>query len=557
MLTHLWITNIVLVQNLELDFTNGLCVLTGETGAGKSILLDSLNLTLGKRASNGLIRKDCDYGEVSAAFELPSNHLLLEQLRNDHLIDPDESSLLIRRRIQQDGSSKAWLNGRPVTISMLKDITSQLVEIHGQFDTQKLLNATYHRSYLDNYGGYTTLLKQVSTAYQQLKQEQQDYEILQAKIKEQQREEEFLRHGLDELSAIDPKEDEEEQLLEERQKIRSYKDIAEILYQAESTLEHEQGVLPQISHVLRSLERAANSADGQFDSIIELLEQASEATNSALAELQSKQSEMHYDPYLLEQLEDRLYALRDAARKYHCSVDMLPSLLLEMQQNVQTLDNSEEALKHQAQALKKAKEHYQELAQQLSDKRKQAAQKLDKALNQELEPLHLPNAHFQTQIISNTDEAHWTSHGYDQIEFCVTTHKGAKPGTIGKIASGGELARFTLALRIVLAKSDSLSTLILDEADTGISGRIADAMGQRLLKLSQDLQLITITHSPQVAAKGHYHYLVEKLEHNQQTITQVTKLSAEQRLTAVASMLSGKTITTEAKAAAKALLQKS
>ncbi len=554
MLTHLWITNIVLVQNLELDFGDGLCVLTGETGAGKSILLDSLGLTLGKRASNGLIRKNCDYGEVSAAFALPADHHMLAHLKDEHLLEPDETSILIRRRIHQDGSSKAWLSGRPVTMSMLRHITSQLIEIHGQFDTQKLLNATHHRTYLDNYGGYAALLKQVSAAYQQFKQQQHNYQKLQEKLEQQQKEEEFLRHSLDELSALDPKEGEETELLKQRQKMRSYKDVAEVLSQAEATLEYEQGILPQISHILRSLERTANA---EFDPIIELLEQALETANNALAELQSKQAEMYYDPYELEQLEDRLYALRDAARKFHCSADMLPKILQDMQHNVQILDHSEQALGQQIQALNAAKDHYQQLAQKLSENRQKAAKKLDKALNQELIPLHLHNASFQTQITGNNDESHWTSHGYDQIEFCIATQKDAKPAAMGKIASGGELTRFTLALRIVLAKSDSLQTLVLDEADTGISGRIADAMGQRLIKLSQDLQLITITHSPQVAAKGHYHYLVEKSEHDQQTTTQVIRLSPEQRLSAIAAMLSGKTITAEAKAAAKALLQKS
>ncbi len=556
MLTHLWITNIVLVKNLELDFGAGLCVLTGETGAGKSILLDSLGLALGRRASSALIRKGCDYGEISASFQLPTNHHALSHLKQQDLLDPDETAILIRRKIQQDGSSKAWLNGRPITISMLREITSQLVEIHGQFDTQKLLNAAHHRSYLDNYGGYTSLLQQVATAYLQFKQQQQEHQNLLEKLEKQQQEEEFLRHGLNELETLEPQENEEAEILEKRQQIRAYKDVAEILLQAENSLEHEHGILPQISHILRLLERESASVDGQFDPIIELLEQASEAANNALAELQSKQSEMHYDPYELEQLEDRLYALRDAARKFHCSTDALPNILREMQQNVQILDNSEQALKQQTQALSDAKNHYQQLAQKLSEKRIKAAQNLDKALNQELVPLHLHNAFFQTQIIQNSNENSWTSHGYDQIEFCIATQKNATPAPMGKIASGGELARFTLALRIVLAKSDSLRTLILDEADTGISGRIADAMGQRLIKLSQDLQLITITHSPQVAAKGHDHYLVEKLEQNQQTITQVTKLSFEQRLNAIAAMLSGETITAEAKAAAKALLQK-
>ncbi len=556
MLSHLWITNIVLVQNLELEFNKGLCVLTGETGAGKSILLDSLGLTLGKRASTGLIRKGCDYGEVSASFDIPSGHPLLQQLMEDQLMDLEETSLLIRRRIQQDGSSKAWLNGRPVTISMLRDITGQLVEIHGQFDTQKLLNAAHHRFYLDNFGNLQPLLTKLDNAYKAYRKAQKDFQQLKQELEEKQREEELLRHNLAELQQLNPQMGEEEELQIERQKMRSYKDVAETLYQASNMLEQDQGVLPQLFQLIRLLERASSGVDGEFDDCIEILEQAAEHSNNALAELQTKQSDMYYDPHQLEKIEDRLYALRDAARKFHCAPDTLANLLENLEQDVQMLDSSSEKLQQQAGILAQAKDIYRTIAQELSAARKKAAKTLDAALNQELIPLHLNNASFETSVSDNDDEANWTHHGYNQVEFCVSTHKGAQPDTIGKIASGGELARFTLALRIVLAKSDNLQTLILDEADTGISGRIADAMGQRLSLLSKDLQLVTITHSPQVAARGDYHYLVEKQERDHQTITEVRKLSDDARRTAIAAMLSGETITNEAKAAAEALLQK-
>ncbi|MFV0431537.1 MAG: DNA repair protein RecN [Alphaproteobacteria bacterium] len=553
MLSRLSIRNIVLAKELDLEFFNGLCVLTGETGAGKSVLLDSLNLALGKRAESRLVRAGEEEAEVYAEFDLPQHHPIYEKLEELELAQKGEP-LIFRRKLTKDGGSKAWLNQRPVSVNILKSIGSSLLEFHGQFDTQKLLDASVHPYYLDKYGQHEALVAMVKNAWKDWQQAKKNLSVALEEVKQQQRDEDFIRFAVNELENLKPQKGEEEQLTEQRQLMKAAHEVMGIFHEVDAYMEGENGILSHVRHMQRSLERANNKLDGKLEPLMALLDELGIKSDDILCELQEQQKQFDFSEYDLEKLEDRLFGLRAAVRKYGVPMDDLSDKLMEFQQSLHLIDDSEGAIKDLETQLAQAKENYIRASQKLSEARIKSAQKLDKALNAELVPLHLDKAQFKT-LIEPLDENHWHSEGCEYIEFQVATHKGAKADTIGKIASGGELARFTLALRIVLAGVDNILTLVLDEADAGISGRIADAMGQRLSLLSQDLQLLVITHSPQVAACGLHHWQVYKSEDKQGVISQVSKLNDKQRQEAIAAMLAGKEITDEARAAAKKLLQ--
>ncbi|MFV0321862.1 MAG: DNA repair protein RecN [Alphaproteobacteria bacterium] len=552
MLSRLSIRNIVLAKALDLEFYPGLCVLTGETGAGKSVLLDSLNLALGKRAESRLVRAGEEEAEVSVEFELPVNHPIYQQLKDLELAETGEN-LIFRRKLTNDGRSKAWLNNRPVSLNILKSIGNELLEFHGQFDTQKLLDAATHKSYLDKYGQNETLLAHVKEAWQGWGKAQKKYNDALERLKTQQNDADFIRHATQELENLDPQVGEETQLSEQRHIMKLSHELVSSLNQSAEYIEGENGILMLIRQTQRRLEQANEKTDGKLEKLIQLLEDIALKSDDALYELQEQQRNFDFSAYDLEKLEDRLFALRGAARKYNVTSDELAEKLDEFRQNLNLIDNSADSLKALEKELKQAKEQYITASDTLSDARQKAAQKLDKALNAELTPLHLSKASFHT-LIEPLSEPNWNSEGKEYIEFQVSTHKGAAPGPIGKIASGGELARFTLALRIVLAKVDGIMTLVLDEADAGISGRIADAMGQRLSLLANDIQLLVITHSPQVAARGWHHWQVSKFEDKSGIYSQVVQLDGIARSEAIAAMLAGKEITDEARAAADKLL---
>lgn len=552
MLSRLSIRNIVLAQALDLEFYPGLCVLTGETGAGKSVLLDSLNLALGKRAESRLVRAGEEEAEVSVEFELPFHHSIYVQLKELDLAEQGDN-LIFRRKLTKDGRSKAWLNDRPVSLNILKSIGNELLEFHGQFDTQKLLDAATHKSYLDKYGQNESLLATVKEAWKNWGKIQKKHDDALERIKTQQNDADFIRHAVSELEDLDPQIGEEAQLSDQRHIMKFSHELLSALNQSAEYIEGENGILMLIRQTQRRLEQANEKTDGKLEKLIHLFDDIALKSDDALYELQEQQRNFDFSVYDLEKLEDRLFALRGAARKYNVTTDALKDKLVEFQQNLNLIDNGADALNTLEKELQQAKQQYITASDTLSTARQKAAQKLDDALNAELTPLHLNKASFRT-LIEPMAEPNWNSEGKEYIEFQVSTHKGAMPGPIGKIASGGELARFTLALRIVLAKVDGIMTLVLDEADAGISGRIADAMGQRLSLLANDIQLLVITHSPQVAARGWHHWQVSKYEDASGIYSQVVKLDDNKRSEAIAAMLAGKEITDEARAAADKLL---
>ncbi len=553
MLSRLFIRNIVLTKQLDLEFFPGLCVLTGETGAGKSVLLDSLNLALGKRAESRLVRRGAEDAEVIAEFELPPHHSIYHEFAEEEIFEKGEN-IIFRRKISHDGRSKAWLNGKPVSAQLLKQIGAQLLEIHGQFDTQKLLDASVHKYYLDKYGHHEMLQNQVKQAWKIWGQAQKNHQKALEDWEKQQKDEEFIRLSVEELQKISPVEGEEQELTEKRSLMKSAQDLLSALSEAGQILENENGILDYLRKTMRLIDRANEKTKGHFDELIDILEEAATKADEGLSKIQDYQQDFDFSPYALEELEERLFALRSLARKHNLPIDMLAQKQVELEKSLDYLDNSSHYLSELASLEMQAKQDYIKACHELSIMRKKTAKKLDEALNKELTPLHLEKACFKT-LITPLEEDMWNSEGQENIEFQVSTHKGGVFGPIGKIASGGELARLTLALRIILAKVDDISTLVLDEADAGISGRIAEAMGLRLSHLAQNLQILVVTHSPQIAAQGQHHWQVHKAENQDRLETTVQKLNLEQRIEAIAAMMAGQNISDEARAAAKILLK--
>ncbi len=553
MLSRLVIRNIVLTEELDLEFFPGLCVLTGETGAGKSVLLDSLSLALGKRAESRLVRQNTEEAEVIAEFDLPVDHFIFEAFKDQELFEVGES-LIFRRKLSADGGSKAWLNGKPVSAHILRQVGAHLLEIHGQFETQKLLDTSIHKTYLDKYGHHQPLLKKVKEAWKAWKVAEKDYESSKEALEQQQKDEEFLRFSVKELQDISPKEDEELELIEKRNLMKSAHDLLSSLSEASQILENENGILDHLRKVMRLMDKANEKVEGRFGELVDILEEGTIKVDEALSQIQDYQNELDFPPYALEEIEERLFTLRALARKYDVSINELEQKQREFEDALEQLDNRNDYLKDLEKKKIEARKTYKEDAQRLTIARQKTAVKLDKALNKELTPLHLEKAEFQT-LIESLEEKEWNSEGCENIEFQVSTHKGGDLGSITQIASGGELARLTLALRIVLAKVDDITSLVLDEADAGISGRIAGAMGERLKHLSEEFQVIVVTHSPQIASQGSHHWLVHKAEENNITRTFVQKLELKERIEVIAAMLSGKDVSDEARAAARILLQ--
>ncbi len=551
MLHRLSIRDIVLIDKLNVDFKNGLCVLTGETGAGKSILLDSLGLALGARADSALVRHGCEKGSVSAEFDLSADHPFW-QILDEQDIERDDS-LVLRRVVNADGRSRAYINDQPVSVALLKQAGAALVEIHGQFDTQGLLNPMTHRGLLDAFGTLGNQAKQTRTAFRSWKQVERERKEAEAALEKARADEEYLRHMVEELTQLAPQEGEEEDLSAQRQRMMHGEKLIEGMKQAHGELTSHKGVEVNLRNALRHLERIAEKAEGRLDSVIETLDKASEYTSLGIQELERASNEVDLDPRHLEAVEERLFALRAAARKHDVQVTELPNLKdrFEAQLNaVEAGDTALQALRQKETALRTA---FIEIAEDLGQKRRATAQKLDKAVNDELTPLKLGGATFATTI-QKLDAADWNETGCDKIAFEISTNPGAPLGPIAKVASGGELSRFMLALKVVLAQADPIPTLVFDEVDAGIGGATAAAVGERLGQLAQDVQVLVVTHSPQVGARGNHHLRVSKAENNGQVVSTIRPLSDEERTEEIARMISGEQITIEARAAADTLL---
>jgi DNA repair protein RecN (Recombination protein N) len=555
MLAQLSIRDIVLIDRLDLAFHDGLSVLTGETGAGKSILLDGFSLALGGRGDGGLVRHGETQGQVSAVFDLPLSHPA-RALAQAQEIDTD-GDLILRRVQYADGRTRAFINDQPVSVQILRMVGAALVEIHGQHDDRALTDPAQHRSILDGFGELTRQAGEVAQASDVLKRARQALQSQRMRVETARKEADFLRHAVAELGKLAPEPGEEEALAAQRQGMMQAEKVARDIAEAYEAVGGGASPVPGLSGVLRRLERRAVQAPGLIDPSTAALNTAIVALEEAGEALAVAMRAAEYDPRVLERVEERLFALRAAARKFDVPVDALPALAETMAADLAALDESEGSLKRLEAELAEAEAAYIAGATTLSAGRVRAASALDAAVKVELPPLKLERARFITQIDSDPDAR--GPEGFDRVEFWVETNPGTRPGPMMKLASGGELSRFMLALKVVLAERGSAPTLVFDEIDTGVGGAVADAIGERLARLAARVQVVSVTHAPQVAAKAGRHFLIAKSaqageDAKERTVTRVTPLEVETRREEIARMLAGASITEEARAAAARLL---
>jgi DNA repair protein RecN (Recombination protein N) len=553
MLARLSIRDIVLIDKLDIDFSSGLSVLTGETGAGKSILLDAFALALGARGDASLVRQGAEQGQVTAMFELPAKHPARALLTDVELVA--DEPLLLRRVQFADGRTRAFINDQPASVQALQNLGSALVEIHGQHDARALVDTATHRRLLDAYGN----LEGDATAIEKLWNARRDAEAAveehRANIERAAREADWLRHAVDELSKLAPDAGEETALAEKRTSMMQSEKIAGDLRDAQDAVSGSNSPVPALSAAVRRLERRGVQVPALVEPAVRAIDVALTALDEAATHLGHALRIANHDPQELERIEERLFALRAAGRKYNSPVDGLNALAARYSNDLALIDAGAERLVALEKAAKGAGEKFAKAADALSAARKKAAVKLDKAVNGELKPLKLERAKFSTEI--TTDAAAAGPNGIDRVEFWVQTNPGTRPGPMMKVASGGELARFLLALKVVLADRGSAPTLVFDEIDTGVGGAVADAIGVRLARLGGRVQALAVTHAPQVAAQAKQHYLITKdaRDKGKRVATSVTELENGQRREEIARMLAGAEITKEARAAAEKLIK--
>ncbi len=551
MLVGLSIRNVVLIERLDIGFDRGLCALTGETGAGKSILLDALGLALGARSDAGLVRHGCDQAAVTAEFDLSDDHRALDLLRRHDL--PDGDTLLMRRSVNRDGRSRAFVNDQPVGVALLRQIGETLVEVHGQFDTAGLLNPRTHRQALDAFAGLEAETGRVAAAWRTWRQVEDERAAAEARAVQARAEEDYLRHAVTEFDALDPQPDEEGALADRRAMLMHREKLIEAINEAVERISGETSADTALGGARHRLERVADKAAGRIDPILEGLDRALAETAEAAIQLQSLSADIDLDVGELETLEERLFSLRAAARKYGVDVDGLAGLRDEMSEKLSLIEGEGDHLSRLAKTTEMARAGFVEAAEALGQARAEAAHALDAAIAAELPPLKLEKAHFSTRI-DPLPEPDWGPNGRDKVAFQVSTNPGSPPGPLNRVASGGELARFMLALKVVLARGGSAPTLIFDEVDSGISGAVAAAVGDRLGRLGQDVQVLVVTHSPQVAARAGSHWRVSKSAGGERAATTVAALADDERREEIARMLSGATVTDQARAAADSLI---
>ncbi len=553
MLVQLSIRDIVLIDRLDLEFGRGLTVLTGETGAGKSILLDACALALGGRGDGSLVRAGEAQGQVTAVFDLPADHAArLLAAAQDIETDGD----LILRRVQMaDGRTRAFVNDQPVSVQALRAIAAPLVEIHGQHDDRALVDPAMHRALLDAFGGLGKQVEAVRAAHGAWKAARAELAQEEERIARVRADGDYLRHAHEELTKLAPREKEEEDLAAKRTAMMQAEKVTSELRDANESLSGEHSPISALSAVMRRLERRAAQAPDLIEPSVKALSAALDSLDVAAQTVDQALRDARYDPRELEQVEERLFALRAASRKYNVPADGLAALAERFAQDLAALDAGEANLVKLAKAVDAAAKQYDAGAAALSKARATTAKSLDKSVNAELAPLKLERAVFTAQMESDAKEA--GPDGIDRIEFWVQTNPGTRPGPMMKVASGGELARFMLALKVVLADRGSAPTLVFDEIDTGVGGAVADAIGQRLSRLSKKVQVLAVTHAPQVAARAVGHLKIAKgaTGKGKSIATRVEPLLDGARQEEIARMLAGATITDEARAAAGKLLQ--
>lgn len=552
MLTRLSIRNIVLIEALDLDFGRGLGVLTGETGAGKSILLDSLGLVLGNRADSGLVRAGEAKASVSASFEFSSLPGQIADALDDAdiEIEPGEP-LIIRRQLKADGGSKAFINDQSVGVALLREIAGILVELHGQHDDRGLVNPRGHRALLDRFAGAGTA--RVEQAWAKWRETEARLESVRDALEQARVDRDLLLSHLSELTALEPEVGEEARLAETRADMQKGERLSGDLEELRHLWEGSDSPLASLRVAARKLDRIApehpllTEALGALDRAVIEAGEAEEKLEAAAAALD-------HDPAALEAAETRLFELRALARKHRCEVDELPEVMRTMRSQLDSIEGGEAELETLEAAAAEAGERYRAEAEALHANRVAAAAKLDEAVARELAPLKLDAARFKTAVVE-LPEDRWGPHGMDSVEFLIATNPGADFAPLNKIASGGELSRFILALKVALAEQGGAATVIFDEIDRGVGGAVASAIGERLARLASDGQLLAVTHSPQVAARGRTHYMIAKSSDGTVTRTSVGLLDEAGRKEEIARMLSGAEVTPEARAQADRLLE--
>ncbi|CAN7605258.1 DNA repair protein RecN [Mesorhizobium caraganae] len=551
MLSRLSIRDIVLIEKLDIDFQPGLSVLTGETGAGKSILLDALSLALGARGDASLVRHGAAQGQVIAVFDVPRNHPVRALLAENAI--EDDGDIILRRLQTADGRTRVFVNDQPSSVTLMRDIGHALVEIHGQHDERALVDPGAHRELLDSFGGHLGAARATGEAWRYWRGCEQDFARHRAKVEAAAREADYLRASVAELAKLDPQPGEETQLAELRATMMRAEKIASEIHDAQDVLSGPSSPLPQLASLLRRLQRKASEAPGLLEDVVKSLDEAMLSLDAAQSGVEAALRATEYDPQRLEKAEERLFSLRAASRKHSVAVDDLAQLRDTMSADLADLDAGEERLHGLETQAAAAREAYDISAAQLSSLRHAAAVGLTKAVMAELPALKLERAEFIVGLTSDGENR--MEEGIDQVEFWVRTNPGTRPGPMMKVASGGELSRFLLALKVALADRGSAPTLVFDEIDTGVGGAVADAIGQRLARLSMRVQVLSVTHAPQVAARAATHFLISKSGGSDKVATGIAEMDRAARQEEIARMLAGATITDEARAAAERLLR--
>ena len=561
MLQSLSIRDFVLIEKLDLAFLResskgglfgGLGALTGETGAGKSILIDALGLALGARADTASIRRGAAQASVAACFDLPKNHVARAILAEQGF--DDEDVLTLRRTVGADGRSRAFVNDQPASVGLLKRLGDTLVEIQGQMEQHGLLDMATHRASLDAFAGLEKQADAVRSAWLGWRDAERVLGEAGAAAAAARRDEDYLRHAVKELEALAPRAEDETQLATERQLMRAGSALGEAVTQALGELETGKGVVGALRTAHRLVERNAERAAGRLDTSLAALDRALSEATEAQAQLETARDALEFDPARLDRIEERLFSLRAAARKYGvAAVAELAPLAEKMAAQLAALDDGAANLEKLAAVARAAREGFVAAAGALAAARRKGAARLDRTVAAELAPLKLDKAKFVTEL-ATLPEAEWSEHGIDRVQFTVATNPGTPLAPIARIASGGELSRFLLALKVCLAEVGDAATIVFDEVDSGIGGATATAVGERLKRLAREVQVLVVTHSPQVAAIADRHWLIRKTTTRNAASTDVLSLDARGRREEIARMLSGAEVTAEARAAADRLL---
>jgi len=553
MLTRLSIRNIVLIEALDLDFAGGLGVLTGETGAGKSILLDALGLVLGDRADSGLVRAGQDKASVTASFDVARVPDAIAAVLEDSEIEIEAGEpLIVRRQLRADGGSKAFINDQPVGVALLRELSAGLVELHGQHDDRGLVNARGHRLLLDRFAGIDGAMLEAMWSGWRAAQSRLD--DARAEVDKAREDQDLLLAHLAELTEIGPQAGEEARLAEVRASMQKGERLAEDLEQLRLVWDGSDSPLAALRVAARRLDRIATEHPLLAEALASL-DRAIIETGEAEERLSSAAEALIHDPDELDRAETRLFELRALARKHRCEVDELPDMMRSLRTALDAIEGGEAELDALEAAEREAGDAYRALAARVHEARIAAAKQLDKAVAKELGPLKLDSAQFLTAIEKLPDDR-WGAHGMDGVEFLISTNPGAEFAPLSKIASGGELSRFILALKVSLAEQGGAASMIFDEIDRGVGGAVASAIGERLARLADGGQVLVVTHSPQVAARGVRHYMIAKTSEGTVTRTSVALLDETGRQEEIARMLSGSEITSEARAQADRLLER-